>query len=1268
MENSSISYAMKTGMEVDGVSVFGNFRGSKINAFATAVNYCRRILLMAALEHSDAPLSIDADWERQLDVLLRSDKKSRTAMRDYIKTVDRDALYVYLTAAFEGMLRNDGNGLEGCGKCFVEIVTLTPSSIIGRLAGRAVELLLSIKSNNVATRNVAAQAFGILAAHPVVENSSVQKLIKGLLADIAPWASAVGAEANKVHGSILALGFTLSRAAYYGRIAAIDKSTIDNAVAQLLEILAGARDASTKEAVFNAIGQVSTAGVLSASQIEQASLKVDGTVELLTSEAKKGNEKAISALGRLSMVFGEEVDGKPEGPLHTILESLYGLYELKQAEIQFTVGEGLSCAAACWESDVLLLSLDVDAPFSGRLKRPRTLDSLLEKLLQDCKTTKPPLKKASGIWLFCLVQYCGHLDQIQTRLRECQAAFMGLLSARDELVQETASRGLSLVYEQGDQELREKLVKDLVSSFTGASTQLKVDEETELFEPGALPTGEGKSVTSYKDIISLADEVGDQSLVYKFMSLASNAATWSTRAAFGRFGLSSILSESEVDPKLYPKLYRYRFDPNPNVQRSMDAIWSALVKDSSATINLYFDDILADLLKSILGKEWRTRQASCAAIADLIQGREFDKYEKHLHDIWTVAFKVMDDIKGSVREAALALSMALTGILVRQVEAGTSSKHAQAMLKEVLPFLLSRQGMESSAKDVQAFATATVLKLIKSGGKALLPFIPDLIEQLLGLLSTFEMEGIDYLYLNAANYNLTEEKIDSARTRGVSHSPLMEAIERCLDQLDEPTMSEVVPHLDSAIKTMIGMPSKVGCGAVLVSLATRHSFVFRPHADHFLKVLEKAVLDRNAAVSAGYARAAGYLSRLASDSSLLRLASYSKEQYYIAEDEQRRQVAADIIYAVSKFATDRFNALAAVFLPFVFFAKHDLDEHVKEQFEKTWTENVGGSRAVLLYLREINGLSIERLESPKWAIKHTAALAIAESTVSCGAEISGPNAAIILPALENALALKTFDGKEKVLDAFVKFTKAGKSLWGAESSIAAQMKKIAIREAKRNNDAYRPHAFTSLGEYSEARTDIDMFDEVYNIITPMLEELINEDKMDTDEDNKSNGQSEQAATITAGVSALFRAVNVEVLDPSPLSHLPKLLETVKALLPSTKVTVATKLTLYERSKVLFDGLRKRTHSQGSSQYDLALGFFEVLELPSGSGSEIMRTKRAEAAEMVVQSLVGGVFGMHSEGRDTYKGKMQEMVLEGRQNERSPTVQNALERVSKALNE
>jgi proteasome component ECM29 len=57
----------------------------------------------------------------------------------------------------------------------------------------------------------------------------------------------------------------------------------------------------------------------------------------------------------------------------------------------------------------------------------------------------------------------------------------------------------------------------------------------------------------------------------------------------------------------------------------MNDIWNALVKDPSTTIDSHFDAIMDDLLTSILTKEWRVRQASCAAISDLVQGRKLEK-------------------------------------------------------------------------------------------------------------------------------------------------------------------------------------------------------------------------------------------------------------------------------------------------------------------------------------------------------------------------------------------------------------------------------------------------------------------------------------------------------------------------------------------------------------------------------------------------------------------------------------------------------------------
>ena len=93
------------------------------------------------------------------------------------------------------------------------------------------------------------------------------------------------------------------------------------------------------------------------------------------------------------------------------------------------------------------------------------------------------------------------------------------------MVQESASRGLGLVYEMGDFDLKETLVKSLLKSFTQSNTSSftsgSVEHDTELFEPDLLRTNEG-SVSTYKDVLNLAQDVGDPSLVYKFMSLQNH--------------------------------------------------------------------------------------------------------------------------------------------------------------------------------------------------------------------------------------------------------------------------------------------------------------------------------------------------------------------------------------------------------------------------------------------------------------------------------------------------------------------------------------------------------------------------------------------------------------------------------------------------------------------------------------------------------------------------------------------------------------------------
>lgn len=460
-----------------------------------------------------------------------------------------------------------------------------------------------------------------------------------------------------------------------------------------------------------------------------------------------------------------------------------------------------------------------------------------------------------------------------------------------------------------------------------------------------------------------------------------------------------------------------------------------------------------------------------------------------------------------MRAAAASLARVLTGILTRSLEAGDSSiKTADAMLSRVLPFLFSGSGLESSAEEVRLFAVSTLLQIVKkSNAKTLNPHVPELVERLLGLLSSLEPEAVNYIHLNASKYNLTEQKIDDMRLQSVRSSPLTESIERCLDLADADTMKALVPRIEAAMKTAVGLPSKVGCSRILVTLSTRHNFLFKPHADGFLKTIQKYVHDRNDTVSSSYAAAAGYVARLASDKQLLATIAFCQKLYFESEDDKSRLTSGDIVLSISKNAADRFTSLSSELLPFTFLGKHDSNAQVAKLFEDTWSDNVAGSRAVLLYLKEIISLSEKYLESQKWVLKHAAAKTIADAVlfITTGSEtITKSNAETIWPSLDKAMSGKTWDGKEIVLEAFVRFVERGDSFWKEDKKVAKQIEKVTIREAKRQNKTYRPHGLEALGKICRARTDLELSSTVVEIVESLLEELLggeeDGEKMDVD--------------------------------------------------------------------------------------------------------------------------------------------------------------------------
>lgn len=1147
-----IDLVKETSAKLIGVTPSPQLKGFPLSVYDTILSFLQQILVMESVSGKKTALIVDEDWATRIDTAIDLDESVRDIFIKHIKQVVDDGheepIIDFVRLAFNG-LELAHSEIEAGGQVWLRLISLSPSNIIRSQIATLDNLELVIHASREKVRDIASTGIGIIATHPDVPSETINTLVNKLITFISSDTNQSGfKQSDKLHGYILSLGAILARLHVRQRQSAIDfDACLTSFLTAINNVLSVSKNLQFIDACIGAISQLAIFGAISTQSSEFFTSLKETFVTLAT---KKDNEKAVLALGFLSLC--DPAFANSEGSTY-YLDKLFLLTNSKHTEYMFSSGEALSVVGAGWDSKVLKRSLDIQdvsltvLPRHADPNRDPFLTTVLDKVLTAAKSPKPSLRKFSCIWLLSLLQYCGHLEPTKNKLEHIHIAFMRFLPEQDELIQESASRGLSMVYEIGDANLKSSLVKSLVQSFTADTKHSvnsgSVSEDTQLFEPGVLNTGDG-SVSTYKDILNLASELGDPSLIYRFMSLAAHSSLWSSRKG-AAFGLGSILSKANLDElfennqrmskTLIPKLYRYKFDSNPSVQQAMQGIWDALVKDKTAAINDNFQEILDELLKGMGDKEWRVRQASAAALSDLLQGKPIELYQDKLEKIWQMSFRTVDDIKESVRTSGMQLTRGLANTLIRHVdtESGASPKRAAQILDHLVPFLIGNSGLQSDAEEVQSFALDTIIKLCKKGGQSLKPFIPGLVEELLILMSTLEPQAMNYLALNADKYGLTHSAIDASRLASIRGSPIMEAVEQMIDQVnDDETMKALVPRLCTAVRKSVGLPSKVGASRVLVALTIRHLQITAPYADTLLAASNSQLTDRNDTVSQSYATASGYLCRIASNKAVLNYSTVLQTQYFTAESTRPRQISGFAINALSKHASDKFNKLASAFLPFIYIAKHDPEKTVQELFNHAWTDNTGGSGAIRLYLKEIIEMASTHLSSQQWIIRQVSAQAVADASNLIADQATGSNGSGSLLSSEDleklfdilfkACAGRSWSGKEQVLGAIVSLAaKAKSSSYIKEhEDIVERLNKLVVVEAKRKNKEYQVKALVCFGEYLAAFPQRDLYEILFELADPYL--TVGDDDSDSDSDvemgNTSNSQSKTPNNATAGLS------------------------------------------------------------------------------------------------------------------------------------------------------
>ncbi|CAL1601518.1 unnamed protein product [Knipowitschia caucasica] len=993
--------------------------------------------------------------------------------------------------------------------CLLEVVSVCPDKLAPGFVNKIDWIKSLMNTNKEDMRELAAQLYAVVVSSMTGNElqAAVHNLVKITKDNHSP---------ETQHGAIMALGFMVGR--YMSRKKAFSQqlsSTLqdnDDLVSLATKTIGSFLDNSSPlltVAACTALGEVGRNGVLLIPAEGEGFTQLSAVENLLSripsgKESSKMKERSIMTLGYLPVGDGDFPHQRK------LLQGLMDSVEAKQVELQFIVGEAITSAAIGTSSgaarDPWTCTEEQYSPpchVKNNDVVPWVLSSVLTKYIPS---QNPHVRQASCIWLLSLVKKLSQHKEIKSHLKDIQNAFISVLSDPDELSQDVASKGLGLVYEMGEEKDQKELVSTLVETLmTGKRVKHNVNEDTEVFQGENLgKTPDGHGLSTYKELCSLASDLNQPDLVYKFMNLANHHAMWNSRkgAAFGFHIIAAKAGEQLAPflPQLVPRLYRYQFDPNLNIRQAMTSIWDALVTDKTL-VDKYLKEILQDVLSNLTSPTWRIRESSCLALNDLIRGRQAEDLTDHLAEMWETLFRVLDDIKESVRKAADLALKTLSKVCIRMCESTGSG--AQKTVSVLLPTLLEK-GIVSSVSEVRALSIQTLVKISKTAGARLKPHASRLIPALLEALSTLEPQVLNYLSLRATEQE--KSAMDAARLSAAKSSPMMETINMCLQHLDVSVLGELVPRLCELLKSGMGLGTKGGCASVIVSLTVQCPHDLTPYSGKLMSALLNGIHDRSSVIQKTFAFALGHLVRTAKDSSVEKLLLKLHSWYLEKEEPVYKSSCALTLHAISHYSPDVLKGHAGVALPLAFLGMHQApgpDEEKGESHDATlwgevWQDNVPGSfGGIRLYMTELIAITQKALQSQSWKMKAQGAAAMATVAKEQTGSLVAPHLGLVLTALLQGLAGRTWAGKEELLKAIGSVvskcsTELQKPCSGQPT--ISEILDVVLKECRKESLVYKMAALHCAGEVLHSSQE-DCFGIMMEILLPLIKKSCPESRI-----------------------------------------------------------------------------------------------------------------------------------------------------------------------------
>uniref|UniRef100_A0A0M3K9L0 Proteasome-associated protein ECM29 homolog (inferred by orthology to a human protein) n=1 Tax=Anisakis simplex TaxID=6269 RepID=A0A0M3K9L0_ANISI len=705
----------------------------------------------------------------------------------------------------------------------------------------------------------------------------------------------------------------------------------------------------------------------------------------------KMKEAAAGCLGFLSCLdLSEEV-------YERIISELYAIGEAApQPELQFSVGNALLDAVFGEYSpsrrNIFIESEKNFVEANGKQKYDvieKRMHELLNTIINvKLLSTNRHLRQSAIIWLVSVTKRSAtvNLSTLSEELNKIQFAFINALAESNEFTQDVASKGLGIVFELADETQKKVMMNELVSALSsGRKRVTPVTGDTPIFEGGELGKAPGgENLTTYQELCSLATDLNQPELMYKFMQLANHNAMWNSKKG-AAFGFSVVLQQArdEFEPylsQIVPKLFRYRYDPDLKVQHSMKTIWQTLTMSKKNVVEEYADEIFSELLTTLTNALWRTRESSCLALSDLMSMKCTANMEERFGDLFEILFRVQDDVKESVRLSANRALSTLMKLSIRECSSDRGAK-ATKLIGIILPTLIEK-GLHSVVKANRMFSLKAVMDISKEAGSALQPHLITVVPCLLDALSETEPAMLNYL---AARSDYDElEALDTARAGMANTSPMMQTLQDVVPFITKQTLTDLIPKLCNTLRSSVGLTTRTGACQFVINVCLRKQQIMidsKAACDKLMKALFSGLRDRNATVRKQFSSAISYLIKFCSDSQIESLIKFLKDKLD-GDQEDDRLTALHILRALSTNNNEFLSGCASSLIPYVFMATCQQvekgDEAAKknlEMWEELWSEMITETNSTIrLYQKEMIDLAVRTLkENPIWIMKSQSA-------------------------------------------------------------------------------------------------------------------------------------------------------------------------------------------------------------------------------------------------------------------------------------------------------